>query len=100
MSDVPLKPKGILDDDTIDKRSSTRVIAFVVGIAGLLLVFVHGWVGWPSLLTAGNALLEFAKWIVGFVILRSATVQSVGFWKPPPSPQTPTPNNPPPPRGP
>lgn len=78
------KKKGLLDDDTVDKRSSTRMIAFFVGIAGLLLVLLHGFLSWPSLLNAGNALLEFCKWIVGFVILRSAAVQGVGSLAPKP----------------
>lgn len=69
------KPKGVLHDDTVDKRSSTRVTALGVALAGLLLIFLHGWLGWPHLLTAGNALLEFAKWLFAFIVGRSAIVQ-------------------------
>lgn len=77
MSDTPTpaeKSKGFLSDDTADKHSSTRLIAVVVALVGLVLIFIHGWTASSSLLAAGNAMLEFAKWLFLYIVGRSTIV--------------------------
>lgn len=80
MSDKPEKVRGIFYDDVNSKHSSTRVLAIGIGCVGIILIIVYGFAGKQPLLTAGNALLEVAKWLFTAIVLRSTVIQSVRSW--------------------